>query len=284
MSRITLVTVSDDRSGRKGGQYRATQRKINNIFNLNKNKRSFILDAQAHVTFKDIQNSPFYQEYYGMLSQHDPARNGRLYKPYVIRQALQFLEEGDYLIYNDCSPEMWPMDAMYEIDPEIYSLDVIKTITSVNNDFLTAFVRWDDKFIGPGELGRHVHHWFTSDSCIAAMGGEQYRFSYQCASGMICIRKTPKTVALVDNWYHYNRMPECACMNVDETEDSYFSGKPGYKLGNRHDQSILSMLLNQGNYDYVDIVYNELNPYNFLNFCRKDVVYKFINSNTPLSI
>lgn len=70
-------------------------------------------------------------------------------------------------------------------------------------------------------------------------------------------------------------------MNVDETEDSYYSGHPGYKLGNRHDQSILSMLLNQQNFDYVDIVYNELSPYNFLNFCRRDQAYTFINSNKP---
>lgn len=280
MSKTILVTVSDDRSKRKGGLYGATQDKMFDIFTQNK-----FVDEQAHWKIENIINSKnpsvknFYQENKTMIDNTDAAKNGRLYKPFIIYETLEKLEEGDFLIYSDCSPEMWLMNKDWVIDKNIYAVEVIKELTVKNRDFLTAFVKWDKEFIPSGGLGIHTHNNFTMDSCIEKMKGEDQRYSYQCASGMICIRKTAITVGIVDNWLHYNRMPECSCMNVDETENSYFDGKAGSKTGNRHDQGILSMLLNQLNYDYVDIIYNDISPYNFLNFCRKDANYSFINSN-----
>ena len=269
---IALTSVSDDRSMRKGGLYQATQKKIAEIFTVNK-----WFNKQAHWSIKDVFNTSFYQENKAMLDEPDAAKNGRLYKPYVINEELKKLDYGDFLIYTDCSPEMWTIEP--EKLSEVYSLDIIKSLCVENNDFLVGFVKWDDIFIGPGQLGKHLHHWFTSDSCLEIMECEEYRYSFQCASGMICIRKTEITEQLVGKWLHYNSIPECAAMNVSEHENFYHDGKPGYKLGNRSDQGVLSLLLNARNYNYCDIVYNDLNPYNFLNFCRKDVNYKFINSN-----
>ncbi len=276
MSRsLLLVTVSDDRSGRKGGLYEVTQKKICNIFNNN----NFGLEGY-HFTIEAVLKSEFYKQNKTMLDDIDAAKNGRLYKPYVILEALKTLSDGDFLIYSDCSPEMWTMDENWIIDQNIFDLQVIKDLTLKNRDFLVAFVKWDSKFIPNGGLGIHTHNNFTLDNCIAKMNGENYRHSFQCASGMICMRKTETTIKIIEDWLHFNRMPECSCMNVDDTENSYFDGKPGTKLGNRHDQGILSLLLNQRNYDYVDILYNDISPYNFLNFCRRGIDYNFINSNT----
>lgn len=283
MTKTILVTVSDDRSGRKGGKYGATQEKIREIFANNK-----FFDKQLHWKIDHILHSEefpeisnFYNENKELLDELDPARNGRLYKPFVISQSLKQIEDGDFLVYNDCSPELWEKFEEDVVLDKIYHITTIQNLTTYNNDFLTAFVRWDDKQIFDGEYGKHTHDLFTLETCIDIMKGEHCRHSFQCASGMICIRKTPATVALVDSWLHYNKIKECSCMNVDETEESYYSRKPGRKLGNRHDQSVLSMILNQQNYNYVDILYNDLNPYNFLNFCRRDTIYNFINSNKP---
>jgi hypothetical protein len=258
---IKLITCSDDRSGRKGGLYGATQFTISGLL-------------EGWIDYKHFR-LPDFIDCDPMMTDTDAAKNGRVYKPWCIRQALSDMNVGDFLIYNDCSPEMWPDN----IDLTRYDLKVIRQLTIANNDVLVGFVKWDNKRIGLGGLGIHTHENFTLDSCMEIMSGERHRHSFLCASGMICLRKTAFTVALIDNWWHYNRIKECACMNVDETEDSYYSGKPGRKLGNRHDQSVFSMLLNQADWSYCDIAYNDLSPYNFLNFCLPGHDYKFIKSN-----
>lgn len=261
MSKTVLITTSDDRSGRKGGQYEATQRKMEALLS------SWV--EQKHYTLPDfIDCDP-------LMVDTDPGKNGRVYKPWSIKQELSRLEMGDFLIYNDCSPELWPDS----IDLSLYDLDILRGLTRKNQDFLVGFVKWDSNLLGPGDLGKHTHHNFTLDSCIRIMNGERYRHSYLCASGMICIRKTAFTVGIVDRWLYYNRIPECSCMNVSEHENDYWDGKPGYKLGNRHDQSVLSMVLNKEDAAYCDIVYNNMNPYNFLNFCIPGHDYNFIGSN-----
>lgn len=262
MSNIKLITVSDDRQGRKGGLYAETQNNIAALFG------GWIHQRHWHI-YDIIDCDP-------LMQNINAARNGRVYKPYVIRETLATMNEGDFLIYNDCSPEMWPEG----IDLSLYDLEVIKALTIKNHDILVAFVKWDDKFIEPGGLGIHTHHNFTLDNCISLMAGENYRHSFLCASGMICIRKTGAMVKLVEKWLIWNRYKECSCMRLDEHEDSYYTPGKFSKLGNRHDQSVLSLLLNKENYDYCDIVYNDLNPYNFLNFCLPGHDYKFINSNT----
>lgn len=261
MSDISLLTVADDRYGRKGGRYGATQKKISDLLG------NFI--EQHHYTTKEFMHCD------PLMDNLDPGKNGRVYKPWSIRKRLDEIENGDFLIYNDCSPELWPN----EIDLSIYDLDVIKRLTVENNNFLVGFVKWDDKAIGPDDLGAHTHEHFTLESCIKIMEAEKYRDSFLCASGMICMRKVPLTVAIVDKWLNFNRIKECSCLNYSDIEDSYWDLKPGKKLGNRHDQSVLSIVLNQLDWSYCDIVYNEMNPYNFLNFCRPDHDYKFIKSN-----
>lgn len=262
MSRTLLVTTSDDRYGRKGGLYGATQRKMTALLG------DFI--EQRHYTIGELMGCD------ELMENKDPAKNGRVYKPWAIMQELLGLEYGDFLIYNDCSPEMWPDG----IGLSNYNLDVIRDLTRRNRDFLVGFVKWSYQPIGLGGLGMHTHHWFTLDSCLECMSAETYRDSFLCASGMICIRKTPYTMSLVERWLFFNRIKECSCLNVSDFENNYWDGVPGYKLGNRHDQSVLSVVLNQQNYDYCDIAYNWLNPYNFLNYCLPGHEYKFINSNS----
>lgn len=285
MSKTILVTVSDDRSGRKGGLYESTQNKIAKIFIQNN-----FVDEHIAWNIRDIINSTdpevteFYEDNKVMLDNTDAARNGRIYKPFVISQALKTLKEGDYLIYNDCSPEMWTMQEDWQIDKNIYDLSVIKSLTRKNNDFLVAFVKWSPDNFETKRLGIHTHHYFTLSDCIRIMVARQYEHSYQCASGMICMRKTETTCEIIQEWLEYSQCWKCSCIGdpAIPNDESLWYERQQYKLGCRHDQSILSILLNKENRDFVDIVYNDISPYNFLNFCRKDHEYKFINSNIKL--
>lgn len=278
IEKTLLCTVSDDRFGRKEGIYEKTQQKIESIFK----KNNFGITDFLSIKWADIEQSDFFQKNKALLSNVDAARNGRAYKPYAISEGLKLLNEGDFLIYTDCSPEMWKMEDDFIIGPN-YSIGIIKNLCSSNNGILSAFVKWDTRNIYPGGLGIHTHENFTTDRCIKKMGLEKYTRSFMHASGMIVIQKLPHTVEFIDEWLYYNCIDECCALGIAEIENDYsFWGEHEdiTKMGHRHDQSVSGLLINKYGYKLVDPPVNEDIPtYNFLNFCNKNVKYAFIDSN-----
>ena len=102
IEKVVFVTVSDDRSGRKGGKYSETQDKVLNLF---KNNPTFGITDFHFWKWEDIKDSGFYWENKKMLDHIDPAMNGRCYKPFAISEAMESVDDGDFVIYNDISPE-----------------------------------------------------------------------------------------------------------------------------------------------------------------------------------
>jgi hypothetical protein len=279
MSKVLLCTVSDDRFGRKEGLYQVTQDKIEFIFKNN----SFGITDILSLKWNDIELSNFFKENKSLLSNPDAARNGRAYKPYAISEGLKKINQGDFLIYTDCSPEMWNMQNEFIISQD-YNIDVIKNLCINNNGILSAFVKWDTRNISAGSLGIHTHENFTTDLCMHVMGLQQYSKSFMHASGMMVIQKLPHTISFVEEWLHYNCIDKCACLGRTEIpgDYSYWDFSEEYtKMGHRHDQSISGLLINKMNGSLIDIIYDTrgLHTYNFLNFCRLGKEYQFINSN-----
>ena len=122
---------------------------------------------------------------------------------------------------------------------------------------------------------------------------------------MIIIKKTDRIVKFVEEWLHFNKIPECCSMcNAEILEepntkfvkntDKYFKhigGGEYYKYwnegleenpklhGHRHDQSISGLLLNKMEHKLINIVKAPLfGKFNFLEYCRYDQKYKFIDS------
>lgn len=278
---IYLTTVCDDRFGRKDGKYKETQNKIRLI------TERLGFTNQFHYEFEALKYHPFYTLNQTLLDNPDAARNGRAYKPYIIQCALERLAFGEFLVYTDCSPEIWKWFVNTDrVNKDIFNLELIKQLTIQNDDFLTAFVKWDNKPIPQYGLGIHTHKNFTLNRCMDKMGMRFYEDAYMPASGMICIRKTPVTVDLVNQWLKWNLDDECCALGKKDVpnDDSYWQaeshpefGKEGYKFGHRHDQSILGLLLASQNRKAVDIIYNTMHPYNFLQFCRIGFEYRFID-------
>jgi hypothetical protein len=249
-----------------------------------------LFDEQQPWTISSIINSDneeinkFYRQNQQMLDNQNPAFNGRLYKPFVIQQGLKSIDFGDYLVYNDVSPEIWPMKYDFVVPENIYDIQVIKNLCIQSNDFLVAFVKWSPDNFDEYPYGIHTHRYFTTYDCINRMHKADYIDSFLCASGMICIRKTEKTMTLVNEWLYWNSIAEISTLpkGYPDTDDDTEYWKDSVQYGFRHDQSILSLLLNERNWDYVDIVYNDMHPYNFLNFCLKNHKYSFINSNIKI--
>lgn len=279
MSRTLLVTVADDRAGRKDGLYAKTQEKIKQIF---LNNPSFGIDSFLMMNWEHIVQTPFYEANKVLLDNIDASKNGRCYKPYTIARGLSYLQENDFLIYTDCSPEIWKMDEDFVIPPN-YKLSVLQDLCGVNSDILTAFVKWDTRPLKEGDLGIHTHEHFTTTSCLETMGLKHLERSFMPASGMIVIRKTAKTEALVDEWLRWCCDDRCSALGKKEDPNNweYWDRDQYTKLGARHDQSILGLLLARDGYWLVvpDTDPKGIPNHSPLRYCREDMVYKFMNPN-----
>lgn len=275
--RVVMVTVSDDRHGRKGGMYGRTQNKIRTILGRND---QFGIDDLYFYTFDDIVDSEFYRVNEALLRYDDPSINGRCYKPYVIRCALDRVSDGDYVIYNDVSPEWWEVGEDFVIGDE-YQLDVLKNLCITNGDILSCKVSW----MGfDGVFANHTHEYFTTERCMRYMGMERYRYCLQHASGMMVFRKSGRSMNYVERWLGYNLVDECCGLRGIKTGEDYWGEEVDVhgKIGHRHDQSISGLLVNDMGLRLLDVPdYWSPFPtkaYNFLSFCRTDFRYNFIES------
>lgn len=278
-----MVTVSDDRSGRKGGKYQETQDKIENIFNSN---LEFGINKFRKWRFEDIIATYFYKTNKLLMDNINPARNGRAYKPLAIYESLKDLKDDDFLIYTDCSPEIWN----YNYNLTKYSLDIIKNLCIQNNGILTAHVKWNHTtHVEKGQIGYHTHEHFTTELCMNKMNMQKYKFSLQHASGMIVLQKCHKSIQFLEEWLYWNSIEECCALGfANIKDDDSFWKAENYKIGHRHDQSISGLLINNMNNKLIETLdYYErpenTSPYNFLNFCREDFSYNFFDSNQPMA-
>ena len=307
-----LVTVADDRFGRKGGKYGATQDKITALF-----KRHPNFGVVPHpYKWKDISKTDFYRKNRILLDNPDPAKNGRAYKAYAVSEALKDTPMGEFLIYTDSSPEIWknitdnvfartkrehysmlPLSLLFgEFKnweshfhaQQIFSLDVIKDLCRQNNDILTSFIRWNNEnFKGDDDLGKATHKNFTSNRCMNRMGLRFYEDAYQHAGGMWCIRKTPKTIALVDEWLYWNCIDECCTLGWahKKGDQSFWTEEAKFKLGFRSDQAVTGLLLARINQKHVvPPTFDGWAAANLFQFCRVGYKYSFLESLPKLKV
>jgi hypothetical protein len=273
-SRIIFVTVADDRYNRKGGNYGLIQDSVKQFL-----LRNPILGITDYLFLKweDIIKTQFYIDNKNMLDNPDPSINGRCYKPYAILEALQIIDDGDYLIYNDVSPELWNNYIHNNNINDNYDINIIKQLCCNNNGILTAAVITYPDSDAP--YGYHTHEHYTLECCINRMGLQEYKYSLQHASGMIVLQKSNKTVEFVNEWYKYNIIDECASLeSIPPNKNCNFWGDETElygKMGHRHDQSISGLLINKLNNKLVI----PINGYNFLSFCMKNINYDFVDSN-----
>jgi len=280
--KIILVTCSDDRSGRKNGMYGKTQDKIYDFFK-NKNS-SFGITDFLFMKYDDILKTDFYTENKILLDSKDPNMNGRCYKPYSILEGLNRIDYGDFLIYNDCSPEIWAfIENKPKINQKIYNINVIKNLCILNGGILTSHVNLQ---LQTSNENYHRHEFYTLDRCMKKMGLEEYKYSLQHASGMIVLQKTQKSIEFVQEWLKYNLIDECASLgNVyedpEKTVANFWVEEYLVKSGHRHDQSISGLLINKMNNDLVVGPNNYYPTYNFLTYCIVNHRYGRVNSNQP---
>lgn len=282
--KVILVTLSDDRSGRKNGLYSITQDKCINFFK--NNNPSFGITDFLFMKFNDIIDTDFYNKNKIMLDIHEADMNGRCYKPYAILEGLKKINNGDFLIYNDCSPEIWSfIDTNKYIDSQKYNINIIKQLCIKNNGILTSVA---SVIMNNSSENYHRHEFFTLDRCINKMGLEKYKYSLQHASGMIVLQKSEKTINFLEEWLKFNLIDEAASLGYinDDTKNNniirnFWNEEYINKSGHRHDQSISGLLINKMDNNLIIVPNNFYPMYNFLSYCLIKYNYEFINSNQP---
>ena len=293
-----LVSVSDDRAGRKGGLYRQTQQRVQHLFeNWNFGITDFFMWTYDNVTKTEI-----YAQNRALFDEKVADMNGRAYKPLAIYHGLMELREGDFLIYADSSPEMWKgFDVKQKLPAGDYDLSVLKELVRWNRDVLSSYYYVDhkdpkfglEKLMKEGymqkarwrtkpanatgtstDLGDHTHAYFTTDKCMQAMGLLRYRDSYQHSSAMIVLRKSPRTVRFVSNWLHWNLNPDCCTITP-------FWQEVDRKMGHRTDQSISGLLVNEMNGSLlVPLPLHKHHPTNFMQWSLTRARYAFIDQQS----
>ncbi len=282
MAHVMIVTVSDDRYGRKDGLYAATQTKIEQFF---RNQPGlFGITHFESWTWNRIQNSEFYREHKKQLDHADAAVNGRVYKPLAIVESLKHLRDGDFLIYTDCSPAMWRMPETAILSSDEFDIQVLKNLCVENRGILTAYQPWVPN-CHVEDRGYHTHENFTLEKTMEKMGLQAYKYCLQHASGMVVLQKNSRSVQFANDWLYWNSIAECAGLQPFEEKETctfWIEEFEKYgKIGHRHDQSISGLLLNAMNHFLIQspcLNSEWFHPITFLQFCRKNYAYRFVSS------
>lgn len=146
-----------------------------------------------------------------------------LWKPYVVKKALEQLKEGDYLFYCDSGAF------------------VIRDL-----HLLVQFMEKQQSDILFFDLECMEKEWTKRDIFIELECDEKkYTDSVQRCATYFLIKKTGKTLEFVNLWLQYAQKYE-----LISDEDNTLYGNPNYEgfRDNRHDQSILSVLSKKSGY------------------------------------
>jgi hypothetical protein len=262
MDKVVLVTVSD-------GAHEDTQDKITELFT---HQSDFGVEVHPY-TWDDITRTAFYKKHKALLDQPNPLANGRAYKPYVIGAELARMKAGYFLIYNDCSPELWEVGLGADLAG--FDLKVLKDLCLYAGGILVAHTRWSTgPFSGEDDLGMATFKNFTTNLCMDKMGLRALENCYMPPSGFWCFRKSKEVTSFVKDWLIWNTDTDCLPKDPNALEAG--------KLGLAVDQSISGLLLAKRNQKYLvapPYSAGDLHPINFLTYCRKDLEYRFVESN-----
>lgn len=138
-----------------------------------------------------------------------------IWKPYILKDALSKINEGDYLIYTDSGVAYeesvtWLLEAMQKEHTDIMC------------------------FASPASEYRWTKH-----DAFVLMGCEDdfYKLSPQCCGGYMIFRNTEKSRSFIDDFLHF----ACDSRIISDLPSTLGEEHPEF-LENRHDQTIWSLL------------------------------------------
>ena len=222
---VRVLTYSDDRFGAKGGAYRKTQQAMHEVF-----FRHPDIHQVVNKTEHDLLKTSFYRKHKDVLSRGNlTIHAGCMQKIFFIKEELDKMGEGEYLLYHDCSPEIWDFenDKYHE-----YRLQPLLEMCTSNKGVIMADTGSDS----------HSHHQFTSSKCIDLMGAHEHRHKVQDCASWILMQNTPFVRSFIAEALHFVEMEDCFAMRKHKEYDR--SINPDFNE-HRGDQSVMSLLLHK---------------------------------------
>ena len=194
-----LVTYSD-------GKFKEQQDFINKVHG-----DSF----EIHAYDRDwLEGTNFYKNNYKLLDDKRGA-GWWLWKPYVILDAIEQVDEGDIVVYCDCG--------------DMFSPGLIPYLEqNIGKDDLSLLL-----------LGGHPNRQYTKKDCFIGMDcdEEDYWNSTQLEAGFMVWKACAQSARIVNDWLKY-------CLDFDILNDEPSTkGEESFDFKeHRHDQSILTNL------------------------------------------
>lgn len=169
---------------------------------------------------RELQATPFFREHRGILEASRGAGYW-LWKPYIIRESLQALPEGDILVYLD-------VGAMIVADPS----PLFRICQDVE---ILLFAGHHE---GTAGLPYQCGHW-TKRDCFVLMGCDEPRYHQapMADASMVVIRNGSYGRRFIDEWLTFASRAEI----ITDVDSSTGPELPDF-VDHRHDQSILSLL------------------------------------------
>lgn len=164
-----------------------------------------------------LESTNFYSENIKILSDQNSKGDGWwLWKPYIIRESLNKIEEGDILFYLDASDSFFG-------DFRNFLVDYFSS-----HDLLLA------------RAGMNRNSWYTKRDTFVYMNCDspEYWESFQLEAGVIGVKKNQRTIQFIEEWMEYCKDSRIITNYPNESDKDNL---PGF-IDHRNDQSILTNL------------------------------------------
>jgi len=182
----------------------------------------------------DINQSDFWKKNQAILSQK---RGGGywLWKPYIIRQILESLDEDDVLVYCDAGRPSY-CSYNFESLPE----NLLMKTRSTKKGFL----------LGPALYQHGSLKKWTKRDCLILMKSDKPEIYNKPIIQATWSFWTPtkESFDFLNEWVNFSCDPRC----ISDLENTI--GQPNYKefIDHRHDQSIMTLLAYKENVEFLD--------------------------------
>lgn len=198
------------------------------IIRIEKEAENFGFDKVITYTFSDLPDE----------MRKDPimkySRGGGYYiwKPWIIYRTLEQMNEGDILFYLDAGCSIKYSEKGRETFR--YYIEMLE-----ERPVLTCLTAKKPRIPG---FSRYYEYQWTKMDLFNYLNGHKFKDQIQVCSGFFGVRKCDDSLAFVNEWKKVVRISHL----VDDST-SVVCNYPGF-VENRHDQSILSLLVRK--YDY----------------------------------
>lgn len=204
-----------------GGQnwYDAGNRIINQAKNVN------IFDKIKLYTDKDLKKDNIFWQKHGTFIENNTRGYGyMLWKPYIIKQTMGDMNDGDMLLYLDCGCEINVLQRQ----------DILNHFEYLKNDYIIGTSV-------PATIGLERHYNKMDLLLHMDMLYDKYLNTLQRQSGVLMFLVCDKTRNIVNEWYNIG----CNYHLIDDSESIHTNLESNRE--HRHDQSIFSLLTKKYN-------------------------------------